>query len=177
MTREEKALIIQEMSEKFAANPYFYITDASGLSVAKTNQLRRKCFDAGIEYVVVKNTLIVKALETLDTDYTSFSDSVLKGFSGIMFHPENGKAPATLIKDFLKENKESIKLKGASIDGGLFIGHDQLDTLAKLKSKAEMVGEVIGLLQSPAKNVIGALQSGGQNLAGILKTLSEKEAA
>ncbi len=177
MTREEKALIIQELSEKFAANPFFYITDASGLSVAKTNQLRRKCFEAGIEYVVVKNTLIEKALATLDADYTSFKGSVLKGFSGIMFHPENGKAAATLIKDFLKDNKESIKLKGASIDGGLYIGHDQLDALSKLKSKAEMVGEVIGLLQFPAKNVIGALQSGGQNLAGILKTLSEKEAA
>jgi large subunit ribosomal protein L10 len=177
MTREEKGIIIQELSEKFASTPYFYITDASGLSVAKTNDLRRKCFENGIEYVVVKNTFIQKALDTLDTDYTSFNESVLTGFSGIMFHPENGKAAATLIKDFLKANKDSIKLKGASIDGGLFIGHDQLEALSKLKSKAEMVGEVIGLLQSPAKNVIGALQSGGQNLAGILKTLSEKEAA
>ena len=177
MTREEKGIIIQELSEKFASTPYFYITDASGLSVAKTNDLRRKCFESGIEYVVVKNTFIQKALDTLETDYTSFNESVLTGFSGIMFHPENGKAAATLIKDFLKANKDSIKLKGASIDGGLFIGHDQLDALSKLKSKAEMVGEVIGLLQSPAKNVIGALQSGGQNLAGILKTLSEKEAA
>jgi large subunit ribosomal protein L10 len=177
MTREEKGIIIQELSEKFASTPYFYITDASGLSVAKTNDLRRKCFESGIEYVVVKNTFIQKALDTLDTDYTSFNESVLTGFSGIMFHPENGKAAATLIKDFLKANKDSIKLKGASIDGGLFIGHDQLEALSKLKSKAEMVGEVIGLLQSPAKNVIGALQSGGQNLAGILKTLSEKEAA
>lgn len=177
MTREDKAVIIQELSEKFAATPFFYITDASGLSVAKTNDLRRKCFESGIEYVVVKNTLIEKALATLETDYTPFNESVLKGFSGIMFHPENGKAPATLIKDFLKTNKDSIKLKGASIDGGLFIGHDQLDALSNLKSKAEMVGEVIGLLQSPAKNVLGALQSGGQNLAGILKTLSEKEAA
>ena len=177
MTREDKALIIQELSEKFASTPYFYITDASGLSVAKTNDLRRKCFENGIEYVVVKNTLIAKALETLDTDYTSFNESVLKGFSGIMFHPETAKVPGVVIKDFLKANKDSIKLKGASIDGGLYVGHDQLETLATLKSKAEMVGEVIGLLQSPAKNVLGALQSGGQNLAGILKTLSEKEAA
>jgi large subunit ribosomal protein L10 len=177
MRREEKAVIIADLSDKFAATPFFYITDASGLSVGKTNALRRKCFDKGIEYVVVKNTLIEKALATLDTDYTSFNESVLKGFSGIMFHPESGKAPAQLIKEFLKENKDSIKLKGASIDGGLFVGHDQLDTLLALKSKAEMVGEVIGLLQSPAKNVLGALQSGGNKLAGILKTLSEKEAA
>lgn len=177
MRREEKAVIIEELSEKFANTPYFYITDASGLSVAKTNQLRRKCFESGIEYVIVKNTLIQKALETLDTDYTSFNESVLKGFSGIMFHPENGKAAGKLIKDFLKENKDSIKLKGASVDGALFIGHDQLDALSNLKSKAELVGEVIGLLQSPAKNVLGALQSSGNKLAGIVKTLSEKEAA
>ncbi|MCD8518559.1 MAG: 50S ribosomal protein L10, partial [Flavobacterium sp.] len=137
--------------------PTSILQNASGLSVAKTNQLRRKCFENGIEYVVVKNTLIEKALANLDTDYTSFNESVLKGFSGIMFHPENGKAAATLIKDFLKDNKEAIKLKGASVDGGLFIGHDQLDALSKLKSKAEMVGEVIGLLQSPAKNDTGCI--------------------
>lgn len=177
MTREEKGAIIQNLTEKFAENPYFYITDASGMSVAKTNKLRRMCFERGIEYVVVKNSLIQKALESLDTDYTPFNDSVLKGFSGILFHPESGKAAATLIKDFLKENRDAIKLKGASVDGGLFIGHDQLDTLTKLKSKQEVIGEIIGLLQSPAKNVIGALQGGGHKLAGILKTLSEKEAA
>lgn len=177
MNREDKGAIIQDLAEKFANNPFFYITDASGMSVAKTNKLRRLCFERGIEYKVVKNTLIEKALETLDADYTPFKESVLKGFSGIMFHPESGKDAAKLIKDFLKDNPESIKLKGASIDADLFIGHDQLDTLASLKSKAELVGEVIMLLQSPAKNVIGALSSGGNNLAGILKTLSEKEAA
>ncbi|MGL4631595.1 MAG: 50S ribosomal protein L10 [Leadbetterella sp.] len=177
MTRDEKAAIIEDLSAKFAANPFFYITDASGMSVATTNKLRRQCFERGIEYVVVKNTLIEKSLATLESDYTSFNESVLKGFSGIMFHKESGKAAAQLIKDFLKESKDSIKLKGASIDGGLYVGHDQLDTLLKLKSKAEMVGEVIGLLQSPAKNVIGGLKSGGSKIAGILKTLSEKEAA
>ncbi len=177
MRKEEKAVIIQELSDKFATTPFFYITDASGMSVAKTNKLRRLCFERGVEYKVVKNSLIEKSLETLDTDYTSFKDSVLKGFSGIMFHPESGKEAAKLLKDFLKENKDSIKLKGASIDGGLYIGHDQLDILVKLKSKNEMIGEVIGLLQSPAKTVIGGLQSGGQKLAGIIKTLSEKEAA
>jgi large subunit ribosomal protein L10 len=177
MRREEKAVIIHDLSEKFAATPFFYITDASGLSVAKTNDLRRRCFDKGIEYIVVKNTLIEKALATLETDYTSFNESVLKGFSGIMFHPENGKIAAQVIKEFLKENKDSIQLKGASIDGGLYVGHNQLDALLSLKSKQEMIGEVISLLQSPAKNVIGGLQSGGNKLAGILKTLSEKEAA
>jgi large subunit ribosomal protein L10 len=177
MNREDKGVIIQDLAEKFSNNPFFYITDASGMSVAKTNKLRRLCYERGIEYKVVKNSLIEKALDTLDTDYTPFNESVLRGFSGIMFHPESGKDAAKLIKDFLKENKDSIKLKGASIDSDLFIGHDQLDMLVSLKSKAELIGDVIMLLQSPAKTVIGGLQSAGSNLAGILKTLSEKEAA
>lgn len=177
MNKQQKGEIIQDLAGKFASTPYFYITNASGLTVAKTNDLRRKCFESGIEYRVVKNTLIEKALQTLDTDYTPFSESVLKGFSGIMFHPETGKAPAKLIKDFLKENEDSIELKGASIEGSLYIGHETLDELTKLKSKTELIGEVIMLLQSPAKTVIGGLQSGGNKLAGILKTLSEKEAA
>lgn len=177
MTKEDKGAIIEELSEKFANTPYFYITDASGLNVAKTNELRRLCFERGIEYRVIKNTLIRKALESTNTDYSSFDDAVLKGFSGVMFHQESGKVAAKLIKDFLKANKNSIKLKGASVDSSIFIGHDQLDTLLTLKSKQELVGEIIGLLQSPAKNVISGLQSGGNKLAGILKTLSEKEAA
>jgi large subunit ribosomal protein L10 len=177
MTKEDKGAIIEELSAKFATTPYFYITDASGLNVGKTNELRRLCFERGIEYRVIKNTLIRKALESTDTDYSSFDATVLTGFSGVMFHQESGKVAAKLIKDFLKANKNSIKLKGASIDSSIFIGHDQLDTLLTLKSKQELVGEIIGLLQSPAKNVISGLQSGGKKLAGILQTLSEREAA
>ncbi|MBO0939392.1 50S ribosomal protein L10 [Fibrella sp. HMF5335] len=175
MTREEKGAIIDELSQKFQTIPYFYITDANGMSVAETNQLRRLCFERGIEYVVVKNTLIRKALETVnDTDYSSFDDTVLTGFSGVMFHPENGKAAAQLIKEFRRTN-DKLKLKGASVNYSLFIGADQLDTLINLKSKNELIGEIIGLLQSPAKNVVSALTSGGGKLAGILKTLSERE--
>lgn len=175
MTREEKGAIIDELSQKFQTIPYFYITDANGMSVAETNQLRRQCFERGIEYVVVKNTLIRKALETVnDTDYSSFDATVLTGFSGVMFHPENGKAAAQLIKEFRRTN-DKLKLKGASVNYSLFIGADQLDMLINLKSKNELIGEVIGLLQSPAKNVISALTSGGGKLAGILKTLSERE--
>ena len=177
MTKEEKGVIIGELAEKYAATPYFYITDASGMNVGKTNELRRLCFERGIEYRVIKNTLIQKALERGSTDYSSFDDTVLRGFSGVMFHQESGKVAAKLIKEFLKANKNSIKLKGASIDSSIFIGHDQLDTLLTLKSKQELVGEIIGLLQSPAKNVISGLQSGGKKLAGILQTLSEREAA
>jgi large subunit ribosomal protein L10 len=177
MTRDEKAVIISDLSDKFKTIPYFYITDASGMSVAETNALRGECFKRGIEYKVYKNTLIEKALESLDTDYTSFSENgVLKGFSGVMFHPESGKEAAKLIKDFIKSTgSKKLKLKGASVDYSLFIGHDQLESLIALKSKSEMIGEVIGLLQSPAKNVVSALTSGGGKLAGILKTLSERE--
>jgi large subunit ribosomal protein L10 len=176
MTREEKAVIIAELSDKFKEIPFFYIVDANGMTVEETNNLRRKCFNQGIEYRVVKNTLIAKALETLDTDYTPFDGTVLKGFSGIMFHPESGKAAAKLIKEYRKESgNDKLKLKGASVEYSLFIGENQLDTLLTLKSKQELIGEIIGLLQSPAKNVVSALQSSGGKLAGILKTLSERE--
>ncbi|WP_026996686.1 50S ribosomal protein L10 [Flectobacillus major] len=176
MTKEEKAVIIGELSEKFAATPYFYITDTAGLTVAEVNAFRRLCFQRGLEYRIVKNTLIAKALETTGTDYTPFNDTVLKGMSGVIFSPENPKTPAKLIKDFKKEaGKDKIRFKGASIEGGLFIGEDQLAALENVKSRQEMIGDIIGLLQSPAKNVVSALQSSGGKLAGILKTLSERE--
>lgn len=178
MTREEKSAIVEELSAKFATTPYFYIVKANGMSVAETNQLRRLCFENGVEYKVVKNTLIKKALDTLDTDYSGFDDSVLKGFSGILFHPESGKVPARLIKEFRgKTSADKFNLKGASVDSSVFVGADQLEALIALKSKQELLGEVIGLLQSPAQNVISALKGGGNKIADILKTLSEKEEA
>jgi large subunit ribosomal protein L10 len=135
------------------------------------------CFERGVEYRVIKNTLIKKALEQVNGDYTPLHDTALKGFSGVFFSSTDGKTPAKLIKEFrgkVKGNQKPI-LKGASIDSDLFIGNDSLDTLISLKSKAELVGEIIGLLQSPAKNVLSALQSGGNKIAGIVKTLSERE--
>ncbi len=176
MNRVEKAALIEELVEKFSANVNFYITDASGMSVAQTNALRKLCFERGIEYRVVKNTMVQKALERLDTDYVPFDDSVLRGFTGVMFSGENSNAPAKLIKEFRKKSGiASPLLKGASIDTDLFIGEENLDMLSTLKSKAELIGEVIGLLQSPAKNVISGLKGSGGKLAGILKTLSERE--
>lgn len=177
MTREEKAVAIEALTQKFKDNPYFYITDTSGLSVAEVNNLRRLCFDRGVEYRVVKNTLIRKALENVKGDYTPFHDTVLAGFSGVFFYANDGKTPAKLIKEFRGKAKDRNKpiLKGASIDSGLFIGDEHLDTLTTLKSKQELLGEIIGLLQSPARNVISALQSSGSKLAGIIKTLSERE--
>ena len=176
MKREEKGVIIEELTEKFQTIPFFYITEANGMTVAEVNELRRKCFEQGIEYKVVKNSFIKKALEPVDGDFTPLNDAVLHGQSAVMFHPDNQKAPARLIKEFRKTS-DKLQLKGASISGSLFIGADQLDALIALKSREELIGEIIGLLQSPAKNVISALQGGGNKLAGILKTLSEREEA
>lgn len=178
MTREEKLEIIEGLTEKFKENPFFYVTDASGFSVAQVNAFRRTCFEKGVEYKVYKNTLIKKALENLGGDYTEFSRVALKGFSGIMFSKENSKLPASVLLDFRKKmgKKETRPVfKGASIDSDIFLGEDQLELLSNLKSKEELLGEVLGLLQSPIKNVVSALQSGQNTLAGLVKTLSEKE--
>jgi large subunit ribosomal protein L10 len=144
------------------------------MTVASINQFRRLCFERGLEYKVYKNSLIKKALDTLEAD-TSALDGVLKGSSGIMFSAESGNAPAKLIKDFRKRGNALPLIKGAYIDSGIYVGDDQLETLVNIKSKFELIGDIIGLLQSPAKNVVSALQSSGGKLAGILKTLSEKE--
>lgn len=175
MTREEKAQVVAELTDKLKENSHFYVTDTSGLTVAEINKFRGMCFDQGIEYHIYKNTLIKKALENLDADFTEMEDA-LKGFSGLMFVKENGNAPAKIIQKFKKDDpNQRPKFKAASIDTDIFKGEEMLDTLAKLKSKQELIGEVIGLLQSPAKNVISALQSAENNLAGIVKTLSERE--
>jgi large subunit ribosomal protein L10 len=180
MTREEKHQIVSDLSEKLGSTSFFYIMDASQMTVAQINRFRRMCFEKGMEYKVYKNTLIRKALDTLPSN-TDEMDAALKGYSGILFSSESGSAPARLVKDFYKANPPAKKdmpnrpiFKGAYIDSDIFIGADQLETLSKIKSKNELIGEVIGLLQSPAKNVISGLQSGGNKLAGILKTLSEK---
>ena len=173
MTREEKYKLVEDLSEKLSKSPHFYITDASGMSVEQVNKFRKLCYHKGIEYTVVKNSLIKKALANQTTDYTSFDAKVLRGFSGIMFS-DNGKTPAQLIKEFRKEVAEKPGFKGASIDSSLFIGEENLEVLVNLKSREELIGDIIGLLQSPAKNVISGLTGAGGKLAGILKTLSEK---
>src|SRR5690606_39203096 len=168
MTREEKSIIIESLTEKFKENPHFYITDASGFSVAQVNAFRRMCYEKGVEYKVYKNTLIKKALENLEVDYTDFSKETLVGFSGVIFSKETSNLPAKVLIDFRKKQgkKETRPLfKGASIAGDQFLGEQTLEMLSKLKSKEELIGEIIGLLQSPAKNVISALQSGQNTLA------------
>lgn len=173
MTKEQKQEIVLDLKEQFSSFNSFYITDTSALSVEKINKIRRKCFERGIKIQVAKNTLIRKAMEQTGTDYSELFGA-LKGTSAIMF-TEQGSLPAKLIKELRKEGDKPV-LKGACIDMAFFIGDNQLETLATLKSKEELVGEIIGILQSPAKNVISALNSGGGKLAGIVKTLSERAA-
>ncbi len=178
MTREEKGIVIEEISEKLSSNKNFYITDASGFTVAQINQFRRMCFDKGLHFKVYKNTLIKKALDAQDGDYSEFDDAgVLKGYSGIIFSPDAANLPAVVIREYRKKgfSEDKPSLKAASIETEIFLGEEYLKTLSELKSKDELIGEIIGLLQSPAKNVISALQSGKNILAGIVKTLSERE--
>lgn len=179
MTREEKAKIIDELSEKLSQTGHFYITDASGFTVKQVNAFRRMCFDKGLEYKVYKNTLIKKALDNQEADYSELDGTeALKGNSGIIFSSETAKAPAQVIRNYRKSglSEDKPSLKAASIDSELFIGEEHLKILSELKSKEELVGEIIGLLQSPIQNVISALESGKNNIAGVLKTLSEREA-
>jgi large subunit ribosomal protein L10 len=173
MTREEKGKIIDELTEKFAANSHFYITDAGGFTVAQTNAFRRICFQTGVEYRVYKNTLIQKALEKNGATFEPLYKT-LSGFSGVIFSKESGNAPAKAIKEFRRKLDGKPVLKAASIDSGLFIGDENLNMLSELKSKNELIGDVIALLQSPAKNVLSALLSSKNKLAGLVKTLEER---
>jgi large subunit ribosomal protein L10 len=178
MTRDEKKVIIDGLTEKFKENPFFYITDASGFSVAQLNGFRRACYEKGIEYKVYKNTLISKALENLDSDFSELSSNALKGFSGIMFSKETSNLPAKVLLDYRKKiGKKATKpaLKGASIDSDVFLGDESLEMLSMLKSKPELLADLIGLLQSPAMNLISALQSGQNNITGVLSTLADRE--
>jgi large subunit ribosomal protein L10 len=174
MTKEEKGQIIEGLAEKFSQNNHFYITDASGLTVAQINAFRRLCFNAGVEYRVYKNTLIRKALEKQKGNYEELFKT-LHGFSGVIFSKEVGNAPAKVISEYRKKLEGRPGFKGASIDSTLFIGEDQLSTLVELRSKNELIGEIISLLQSPAKNVLSALLSGKHTVAGLVKALEERK--
>lgn len=172
MTKEEKAKYVDELAEQLANNNVIYLTDTAELTVEAVNGLRRKAFNANVSMRVVKNTLLEKAMDRVeDKDFGDLRDT-LKGATSIMF-AEVGNAPAKLIKDVRKKLDKPV-LKGAWIDEGVYIGDDQLGTLADIKSKEELIGEIIGLLQSPAKNVVSGLKGAGGKIAGILKTLEER---
>ncbi len=172
MTREEKSQVIEELTVQLADNANIYLADISGLNADTTSNLRRACFKANVQLAVVKNTLLEKAMEASDRDFGDLP-TVLKGNTSVMYS-ETGNAPAKVIKAFRKKSEKPL-LKGAFIEEAVYLGDEQLDMLVDIKSKEELIGEIVGLLQSPAKNVISALKSGGGTLAGIIKTLSEKE--
>ncbi|SDS29132.1 LSU ribosomal protein L10P [Gillisia sp. Hel1_33_143] len=172
MTREEKSLVIEDLTAQLSNNSIIYLADISGLNALGTSNLRRACFKANVKLAVVKNTLLAKAMEASDKEFGELP-SVLKGNTSIMIS-DTGNAPAKVIKEFRKKSDKPL-LKGAFIEEAIYVGDDYLETLVNIKSKEEVIGDIIGLLQSPAKNVVSALKSSGGKLAGILKTLSEKE--
>ena len=172
MRKEDKQVIIDSILAELQACPNFYLTDVSDLNAEKTSQLRRQCFNSGIKMLVVKNALLHKAMTKIEgKDYSDLFD-VLKGSTALMLC-ETGNAPAKLIKNFRQKNDRPI-LKGAYIEECCYIGDNMLDTLVNIKSKNDLIADIIALLQSPMKNIISGLQSGGHKLSGILETLSEK---
>lgn len=173
MTKQEKQEIVKNLSEKLNENNIFYLADISELDAETSSKLRRMAFKREVSLNVVKNTLLRKALEAAEGSYEEFYD-VLKGNTSILFS-EVGNAPAKLIEEFRKKNDKPI-LKGAYIEEAIYIGDDKIATLSQIKSKEELIGDIIMLLQSPAKNVVSALKSGGGTISGLVKTLSEREA-
>ena len=174
MKKEDKAQIIDSLVELLQTYPNFYVVETCGLNAEKTSELRRACAKAEVKLVVVKNTLLHKALERLEGDFSEIYPA-LAGPTSLMC-TQVANAPAKLIKDFVKKDDVLPALKAAYVEETVYFGADQLDTLATIKSKNELIADVVALLQSPAKNVVSALQSGANKLHGILETLSQKEA-
>ncbi len=172
MRREEKNAIIEGLTEQINNASHFYLTDISELNAADTSSLRRKCYEKNIELVVVKNTLLRQALEKSEGNFEGLYD-ILKNSTSVMFC-ETGNSPAKLIQEFRKDHDRPL-LKAAFVEESIYLGDEQLDVLSSLKSKTELIGDVLALLQSPMKDLLSAMQSGGNNLAGVLKTLADRE--
>lgn len=173
MRKEDKGIIIEQIAATVKEYGHFYLVDTTAMNAADTSALRRECFKADIKLMVVKNTLLHKALENLEADYSPLYGS-LKGTTAVMFC-NTANAPAKLLKDKAKNGVPG--LKAAYAEEGFYVGADQLDALVAIKSKNEVIADIVALLQSPAKNVISALQSGGNTLHGVLKTLGERPEA
>ena len=171
MTREEKSNMIESIKSNLDSNSTVYLADCSGLDADSTSKLRRACFKSNIKLSVVKNTLLFRAMEEVDKDFGELK-SVLKGNTTLMLS-DIGNAPAKVIKNFRKKSEKPI-LKGAFVEESIYLGDDLLETLVNIKSKEELLGEIVSLLQSPTKNLISALKSSGSKISGVLKTLSEK---
>lgn len=172
MKKEDKGIIIDQIAGILGEYAHVYLTQTSGMNAEKTSQLRRACFNSDVKMVVVKNTLLKKAFEKSGNDYSGLYD-LLHGETTLLLS-NTGNAPAKLIKDFRKKGETLPLLKGAYVEETVYLGEEQLETLSNIKSKSELIADVIALLQSPAKNVVSALQSGATKLHGILETLSNK---
>ena len=171
MKKEDKSAIIKQLETTIGEYAHFYLADIGGLNAAQTSDLRRLCNKSDIKLIVVKNTLLKKALENTSVDFSELYGA-LKGETSLMLS-NTGNAPAKVIKDFSKTNNKPV-LKAAYVEESFYVGADQLETLVKVKSKFELIGELVSLLQTPATNLVSALQSGGNNIHGVLKTLSER---
>ncbi len=171
MKKEDKSLIIDQIKATIGEYSHLYLADIGGLSSVQSSDLRRLCHKQDVKLVVVKNTLLKKAMETSETDYSELFDTLIGNTSLMLSNA--GNVPAKLIKEFSKANDKPV-LKAAYVEQSFYLGADQLETLVSIKSKNELLGEIIGLLQSPAKNVVSALQSGGSKLHGVLDTLAAK---
>ncbi len=175
MKKEDKHIVKDSIAEVLKEYSAVYLVQTNGLNAELTSALRREAFKSDVKMIVVKNTLVKKAMEESDVDYSGLFDA-LKGSTTLMLS-NTGNAPAKLIKEFTKKHKDAglPLLKAAYVEESVYMGADQLEALCSIKSKNELIGDIVALLQSPAKNVISALQSGGNKLHGILETLSNKE--
>jgi len=176
MTRQEKAIAIEELKNKFETTEFFYLTDASAMTVEQVTDLRGRLYEKGVEMKVVKNKLAIKALEEFESDRNF--EAVYPFFKGptALLFTDTANTPAKVLREFREDHERPI-LKAAYIQADMYEGDDQIKPLSELKSKEDLIGEIVVLLQSPAKNVISALSSGGQNLAGLVKAIQEKKGA
>ncbi len=172
MRKEDKSAIVAQLGELMQQYPHFYLVDVEGMNASATSTLRRKCFQSKVKMVVVKNTLLQKALEAAEVDFSAIYD-VLKGNTAVLF-TEVANQPAKMLKELKSKKIEKPSLKAAYAEEGIYVGAEQLDALVSIKSKNEVIAEIVALLQSPAKNVLSALQSGQNTIHGVLKTLGER---
>lgn len=172
MRKEDKGVIIEQLGEQLKAYPHFYLVDVAGMNAARTSSLRRTCFKNEVKMVVVKNTLLHKAFENSEVDYSPLYDT-LKGTTAVLF-TNVANQPAKMLKDFVKGKETIPALKAAYAEEGFYIGADQLDALCAIKSKNEVIAEIVAMLQSPMQSVISALESGANTIHGVLETLAEK---
>ena len=173
MRKEDKSAIIAQLGEILTQYPHFYLVDIEGMNAADTSAMRRKCFNEGLKMVAVKNTLLQKAMEASEVNYEPMYE-VLKGTTALIF-TEVANKPAKMLKEYASKKATKPALKAAYAEESFYIGENQLEALVNIKSKKELIADVIALLQSPAKNVVSALQSGANTLHGVLKTLGERE--